>query len=87
MFLTVPGTAHWAAGWLQPQKEPVYGQKMGSPTTMVLFVPDRTDPKLSDMGGAIPEISAIFGSGPLNKMIAQPIPPPGWEYSLQGDSS
>lgn len=54
---------------------------------MILLVSDRTDPKLSDMGGARPEIQAVFASGSLDKMIAQPIPPPGWEYSLQGDSS
>lgn len=60
IFLTVPGTAHWAALWLQPQKESVYCHKMVSPTTMISFVPDRTDPKLSDMGGALPEISAVW---------------------------
>lgn len=32
--------------------------------TLIFFVPDRTDPKLTDISGTFPETSAVFGSDP-----------------------
>lgn len=61
------GTAGWGVVWLQPQQESVCGHKRVSPMAKVLFVPDRTEPRPSDTGGALPESPALFGSGPLNK--------------------